>query len=226
MRDHLENLTCPKAIFFDWDGTLVDSIGFLLNAHNFARTFFDRAPMTLTEFEPYFGMPREKLYAEMYGAANIEEAKIHFEKYVHNHHLTDLKAIDGAATLLEFIHKHEIPMGLVSNKRRIFLEAEANNYDWGQYFISVVGSGDAKEDKPSAAPLHLAIQKAGLEHLPTQDIWYIGDTDTDLKCAQSYGCPCILIKNTITAPQMFEEYKHTAVFQSLDAFYKNLMKKL
>ncbi len=182
----------PKAVFFDWDGTLVDSFAFLHAAHNHTRAQFGMEPFELEVFEGYFGQPREKLYAEIYGPENIEAAKGHFEAFVYANHADGVKPIDGSADILKTLKQLGIPCGVVTNKKQELVSAEIKNFGWQDHFVSVVGAGEAEADKPSPAPLLLAIERADL-NLPANDIWYVGDTDNDLVCSNEAGVKTILI---------------------------------
>lgn len=141
----------PEAVFFDWDGTLVDSFAFLHAAHNHTRGQLGIAPFTLEDFRGYFGQPREQLYAELYGSENVDAAKGHFESYVMAHHKEGLKPVKGAQALLKTLYDMGVPCGVVTNKKKDLVEQEIINYDWGDFFISVVGAGEAEADKPSPA---------------------------------------------------------------------------
>ena len=208
----MESITLPKAIFWDWDGTLVDSIDFLHGAHNHVRGIFDHPPFTREEFSQYFGQPREKLYREIYGADKIEEAKKHFETYVFaNHH--QIKAIDGAKNVLQILHNANVPMGVVTNKKGELVKREITNHGWDNYFAITIGAGEAEADKPSPAPLLLAIEQSGLDISP-QDVWYIGDTDNDLGCAETAGAQSIFILNDELEPDYLAQYSPLRIFKN------------
>ncbi len=210
------SVAMPKAMFFDWDGTLVDSFSFLHKTHNHVRGIFGMGGFTLDEFRGYFGQPREKLYAEIYGAERIEEAKGHFEAFVvANHH--EIQPIKGARDVLETLAALGVPMGIVTNKKGTLVRKEIENHRWSDFFVSVVGAGEASADKPSAAPLFLAIEKSGLDIAP-KDIWYVGDTQTDLACAKEAGAPCVFIEDLKAHQGLIEEYKPALIFDNCENF--------
>ena len=194
----------PEAVFFDWDGTLVDSFAFLHQAHNHTRAQFGKTSFSREEFSGYFGQPREKLYAEIYGQENIEDAKKHFESYVYANH-GNLKPVEGAEDVLRYLSDMDVPCGVVTNKKRDLVDAEIRNCGWEDYFISVVGAGEAEEDKPSPAPLLMSMEKSGLA-LTTENTWFIGDTDNDLICANKVGCITVLIATEPEAAVLLEKY--------------------
>jgi phosphoglycolate phosphatase len=181
----------PEAVFFDWDGTLVDSFRFLHAAHNHVRGILEIEPFTLEVFEGYFGQPREKLYKELYGE-HMEEAKKHFEAYVFANHLAGLVPMDGAQDLLEQLHRMGIPCGVVTNKKGSFVVKEIENFGWGKFFKSVVGAAEASADKPSPAPLFMAVERAEI-FCDMANVWFVGDTDNDLACARDAGAVQVLV---------------------------------
>ena len=199
-------LSKPKAIFFDWDGTLVDSFAFLHAAHNHTRAQFGMGQFTLEEFSGYFGQPREKLYTEIYGVENIETAKGHFETFVFANHIEGLKPMVGAPALIEGLSGTDVLCGVVTNKKRELVEAEIKNYGWDEVFVSVVGAGEAEADKPSAAPFLLALERAGLSGSDLNDVWFVGDTDNDLACANEAGAPAVLVTNGDDVTDLLAEY--------------------
>jgi phosphoglycolate phosphatase len=181
----------PQGIFFDWDGTLVDSFAFLTKAHNAVKAGFGLPPFAGDEFLSYFGVPRDQLFLDVYGQY-AEEAKHAFGNYYHDNHLKEMIVMEGAKEMLDIIAALQIPMGVVSNKRGDFLRAEVEYLGWNKYFGSaVVGAGDASADKPNPAPLMLGVSK--YDNMDITDIWYVGDTQIDIECSRAAGCPCILV---------------------------------
>jgi len=51
---------------------------------------------------------------------------------------------------------------------------------------SLIGAGDAAQDKPNPAPVALALEPSGVE--PGEGVWLVGDTGTDMECAYNSGC--------------------------------------
>ncbi len=211
----------PKAVFFDWDGTLVDSFAFLHAAHNFARMNLGMEPFTLEVFEGYFGQPREILYTKIYGEQR-DSAKAYFEEFVFNNYKEHLKPLEGAKEVLDWFKAAGIPMGVVSNKKRELIEAEIVNYGWEGYFISIVGAAEAENDKPSAAPLALAVERSGLDLSP-EEVWYVGDTDNDLGCGNDFGAVCVFIESQDMYNNLSKRFKIDVHAQNCKGFHDLLL---
>lgn len=184
-------MTYPAAVFFDWDGTLVDSYGVLEAAHNHTRKALGFDPLPERAFASYFGKPRDLLYNALY-PGKFAEAKAEFETFYRANHLQGIRILPGVPEFLEALDSMGIPMGVVTNKKGDFIREEINHLGWADYFRATVGAGDAGEDKPSPKPLLLAIERAKVL-APARDIWMVGDTENDLLCATGAGCIGILV---------------------------------
>lgn len=206
------NIQLPEVIFFDWDGTLADSYKFLEGAHNHIRLALGLTPFVGEEFKGYFGHPRERLYAELYGH-EIEKAKELFGTYVRENHVKHLKPMPGAADLLAACAELGIAMGIISNKKAEFLKLEIETFGWQGYFKSVMGAGDAGEDKPSAAPLIKSVAILGCGSM--EKIWYMGDTDVDLQCAQNAACASVFLAHESLSSEWKTLYKPFLIFKNL-----------
>lgn len=184
-------ITPPQAVFFDWDGTLVDSYEVLESAHNHTREILGFGTLAEGEFASWFGKPRDMLYNALY-PGKFDEAKAEFEAFYTEHHLNGIRILPGVESLLEAISGHGIPMGVVTNKKADFIKAEIHHLGWGHYFPTVIGAGMAEADKPSPAPLLLAIRESELK-VPAGSIWMVGDTENDLLCASGAGAVSVLV---------------------------------
>lgn len=183
----------PIAIFFDMDGTLLDSYGHLMMAHNHVREAFGQESFTEDEFLFNLSRTTTDVYRELYGA-RAEEAKQILYEYINEHREKRIVPMRGANEILVFLHGQGIVLGVVSNMNPGLLRDQIESLGWTKYFGAVVGAGDATEPKPSATPLILAAERAGVEFDP-QKIWMVGDTETDIGCARAAKCVAVLLKS-------------------------------
>lgn len=194
-----------KAIVFDWDGTLVDTCGLILDAHNHARKYMGHEVWTMDDFLGQASKSAREYYPEVYGERSDEAMKVLYE-YVEEHHLTYLKPMVGALEILELFQSHQIPMAVVSNKRHETLLIEADTVEWAHHFQTIIGAGHAAKDKPAADPLIMALDAMEGDLTPS-DILYIGDTETDLICCKNAGCDAVLIQSDKPRPDLLEAYQ-------------------
>ncbi len=207
-----------KAVIFDWDGTLVDTCGLVLDAHNHVRKHMGHKLWTMDDFLGQASKSAREYYPEVYGDKAEEGMKVLYE-FVDEHHLTYLKAMPQALEMLALIKEQNIPMGIVSNKRHETLLVEVVKMGWDEYFKAIIGAGYAQRDKPAPDSLLIAMSQIE-QNLQPSDILYVGDTETDLLCAQNTGCPVVLIQSDKPRPDLIDKYNPKEAFENLSAFMK------
>lgn len=211
----------PKGLFFDWDGTLVDSFAFLEQAHNHVLDHFEMPAFPPMGFKTYFGQPREKIYSEIYGDRK-EEAKRLFEEFVNENHRALIRPMPGALELLKIVKDIGVPAGIVSNKKGDYVRNEVLALGWQDFFISIVGAGEAGEDKPSAAPLLRGAEIAGISQ-EISALWMVGDTEMDMACAQNAGCKGIFIGEDEEAYNCISGFKPAKIVKNCHEFSEFLL---
>ena len=207
------NLSKYKAVIFDWDGTLVDTCGILLQAHNHLREVFGLKLWSMEEYMKLPSLSAKEFFSMMY-EGRAEEADTIFYDFIKKHHLTYLKPMDCALSVLDSIN---LPMGIVSNKRHDALHVEVDAMKWRSYFKSIIGAGHADKDKPAPAPLLMSMAEIDEDLVPS-DVLYIGDTETDLMTAQNTGCPSVLIQSDKPRPDLIKKYNPDFAFDDLKSF--------
>jgi phosphoglycolate phosphatase len=178
----------PHVILFDWDNTLVDGWAAIQSGLNAAFRGFN---MPEWDRETVLARTRKSLresFPELFGP-RWEEARDIFYAEVRATHLGVLAPMAGAAAMLEALSGRR--MGVVSNKQGPLLRAEAAHLGWLAHFGPLVGAGDAKADKPDAAPLLMALEALGQRAGPRA--WYVGDTALDMQAARAAGCVPVLL---------------------------------
>jgi phosphoglycolate phosphatase len=210
-----------KAIFFDWDGTLVDSLPMLFKAHNHVRGQLGHPLWTRDEYAQAIVYSSKELYPRLYGE-RAEEARGVLIDFIQENHLKELNVMEGAAEMLEELAGQEVVMGIVSNKTHEFLTIEVKHLGWDKYFGVIHGSGQAEKDKPSGAPLLHA-----LSHHPArpriEDTLYVGDMESDLSCAKEAGCPIVFIRGTARTDELIARYKPAYVVDNLTQLKETLI---
>src|SRR5690606_5838063 len=91
-----------------------------------------------------------------------EEARQIFFRAFEEVHLRELRALPGAAELLQHASDSGIFLGVVSNKTGPYLRLEAEHLGWNRHFHRVVGATDAPRDKPAPDPVHMALDGLGI----------------------------------------------------------------
>lgn len=214
-------LPTPSAILFDWDNTLVDTWPVIHKALQDTFTHFEREPWTLDEVKNRVAKSMRDSFPALFADRWEEAGEIYVRQYRH-YSSSMLEPLPDALRMLETLHARAIPLGIVSNKKSGTLNIELDRLGWRHLFGAVVGSDDAATDKPTRAPVELAMSQIGLPM--SADVWFVGDSHIDLECAQNCGTVGILFgediaeKATIAATKRFKDIPFHAYAPHHEAF--------
>jgi phosphoglycolate phosphatase len=175
----------PKAVLFDWDNTLVDSLGIVHDALNYTFVQFGLPQWTFEEVQIKIHRSFRNSISSLFPINEQEALKVYRDRYVTLS--TDLKPFPMAEEVLSLLKRNKIHTALVSNKTAPILREEVKKLGWDHYFIKIVGSGDLDHDKPEPITVHHALEDSNI--VPNQHhVWFIGDSVTDMETAHNAKC--------------------------------------
>jgi phosphoglycolate phosphatase len=180
----------PRALLFDWDSTLVDNWGAINAAMNATLAALGRDCWTVQECRDRIKSSLRDSFPGIF-AADANLALTTYLAAYERIHLEHLTAMPAASTMLNAAQELGLYLGIVSNKTGPNLRQEVEHLGWSQRFRRIIGATDATRDKPAPDPVHLALDVSGIAAGP--DVWFVGDTDIDMLCAQNSGCTGILL---------------------------------
>lgn len=181
-------MTPIQAVFFDLDGTLVDTAPDLGYALNLQLERHGKPTLTDDEIRPYashgsrgllglgFGItPQDAQFAAM----RDEYLSLYDEVFTRQPRL-----FSGMEDVLASLVQHQIPWGIVTNKPRRFTQPLVASMGLDKHAACVVSGDDAPQPKPSPATLLMACAQAGVQ--PAQCI-YVGDAERDIQAGKAAG---------------------------------------
>jgi len=195
--------TLPQAVIFDWDNTLVGSWGAIDFAINKTFEHFGKPRWTPEQVRLNCRRSARDTFPEWFGIERWKEAYELFYEHFNAIRAEGATPTSGAVDLLRWLKKADIACFVVSNKRGPDLRKEVVTLRWGDFFVKLVGSGDAAQDKPARDPIDLALLAANLT--PGPDIWFVGDTDVDVVCARNADCTPVFVGDQAEAAKLSVE---------------------
>jgi phosphoglycolate phosphatase len=188
----------PQAILFDWDNTLIENWQTLTDSVNAALKTFNLPLWNTDHLIANSKRSMRDSFPEIFGP-DWHRARDIFYAHFREHHLQGLKKLHHAQEVLDLLQHHGVKMMLCSNKNGDLLRREVNHLGWAHYFSSVVGATDATKDKPDVAPAELIFKQNNIKHY--ENVWFIGDTTTDIICGTRSGClPVGIGKDSLENP--------------------------
>ena len=188
----------PRAVLFDWDNTLVDSWAMIHHAMTATFNALGQRPWTMEECKMNVRQSARDSFPKLFGDRADEATAVFYRTYEADH-LAQLRALPGAGEMLHALAAaDDLLLGVVSNKRGHLLRLEAAELGWDKYFQSLVGAADAERDKPAPEIVDFALAGSGIAAGPA--VWFVGDTDIDVLCAQNSGCTAVLMREAPPGP--------------------------
>lgn len=175
-----------KTVLFDLDGTLLDTLGDLMDAVNFALEKRGYPARTLEDIRAFVGNGVGKLMQRALPpgkSADAESCLMDFHAY-YNAHMTDRTVpYAGISALIPALQARGIALAVLSNKYDPAAKALVQHY-FGNAFSLVCGERPDIPRKPDPTAVHLILQT--LHTLP-ENALYIGDSGVDMQTAKNAG---------------------------------------
>lgn len=184
--------TAPT-LFFDLDGTLIDSRKDIANSVNLTRADYGLSPLPLDAITGMVGNgARQLLLRAMPDHETIiDELLENNRKHYHAHPVVHTTMYPGVPEALAELKAFGCRMAVTSNKTSSLIPRILEGLGILHYFDVTVGGGDVPVLKPDPGLLYLAAERMGVDVRPTD--WVVGDHYTDLEVGRHAGvrvCHC------------------------------------
>lgn len=182
-----------KAIIFDLDGTLLDTLGDLTAAVNHALTVCGLPTRTKAQVRGYVGDGVKQLIARACPADTNEETQAavlaEYLPYYAAHNMDLTAPYEGVVALLTALKAAGIATAVVSNKHDTAVQTLCARY-FGGLLDLAVGGGDSRPLKPAPDGLLYAMERLGVT---SDEVWYVGDSVQDVLTAHNAGVRCAAV---------------------------------
>ena len=178
-----------NAVFFDMDGTLIDSRADLAATVNHTRRDLGLAELSQEDVLTHVGQGARYLLAHAIPerADDVEALWEIFRSHYAEHMLESVELYPSVRQTLEELARRGWLMGINTSKPAFATRAILEHFGLLRYFgNAIVAGGDCAEMKPSALPLRECAARLRGHRLSSHD-WMVGDSWTDLDCAANAG---------------------------------------
>jgi len=174
----------PMAVLFDLDGTLIDTIGLLLECAR--HTFAGRTPApTDEEWIAGIGTPLRKQFAAYTSSEEeIEELTQRYRAFQREHHDRLTTAFPGVLEVLDELESRGHPMGIVTSKSNEMMDRGLEWVGIMRHMQTRIGMDNAKRHKPDPHPVQAALEE--LDYEPSEAI-FVGDSPHDIASGNAAG---------------------------------------
>lgn len=182
-----------KAIVFDMDGTLLDTLQDLTNAVNVALSKYGLPKKTVAEVCKVVGNGARNLVKgvvlEGEKHPNFEAIFEDYKAYYAEHCEEETKPYEGIWELLQELKKRKYKMAVVSNKPDGAVKVLAEKYFPGCFQVAI-GDMEGYNRKPAPDLVYKALEELSASK---EEAIYVGDSDVDLMTAMNAELPCVSV---------------------------------
>jgi len=176
-----------RAVLFDMDGTLVDSLVDIASSLNHVLAEAGLPIHPLAAYRTLVGDGASELVRR---ALPPDRAHLHAElldRYkarYRTHLIVETRPFDGIEDALALLERHDVPKAVITNKPHApaleIVERLLGRYQWA----AIEGQKDGIPHKPDPTAALSIARTIGIE--PSRCV-FVGDTDTDMKTAVNAG---------------------------------------
>mgnify|MGYP002624510375 CR=1 FL=1 len=181
-----------KAVIFDLDGTLLNTLEDLRDAVNFAMKSCGFPERSLEEIRRFVGngvrVLVERAVPEGINEDEFEKAFSLFKEYYKENMEKNTRPYDGISELLSSLKKAGIKMAIVTNKAD-FAAIPLCNKMFPQV-DTVIGTSENVVPKPDPQGVYKALEELGCEK---DEAYYVGDSEVDAETAFNSGLDLISV---------------------------------
>lgn len=171
-------------ILFDLDGTLLDTLGDLTDATNYALRTHGYPERSILEIRRFVGNgAANQMRLSVPEGAPYEPVLATYKPYYDAHCQIKTAPYPGIPEALAQLKDY--PMAVVSNKPHSAVTVLAK-----QYFGDIYARGEQADcpRKPAPDMVHRTMEELGIEKCV-----YVGDSEVDVKTARNAGVPCLSV---------------------------------
>jgi len=179
------------AVFFDLDGTLVDSLDDLTDAVNHMLADFGRQRLESAQVRQLVGKGARNLVQRALATDSPGEIDLGLTAFTEFNtlHIADKSSLyPGARELLQQLAADGIRMAVISNKQEALSRLILKTLKVDAFFDIIAGGDTFAEMKPSPLPLARVVEKFGCS--PAEAVM-VGDSINDIQAGNRAGISTI-----------------------------------
>jgi phosphoglycolate phosphatase len=174
-----------KAVLFDFDGTIADTRGSIIECVSFVADHYNLRQLPRQVVVSMIGLPLEATLRKLGIPEQELAASVSVYRSRYSAVAADLvKPFSGAEGVLETLSQMGLRTAIVSSKGRAAIQTLLETWGLSSRFELVVSADDVSQVKPDPESVFKVCKALGLE---PSDCVVVGDTRIDLQLARASG---------------------------------------
>ena len=181
------------AVFFDLDGTVVDSLQDIADAVNYTMRHFGLPEHSAAQLKPHLGWGVGPLMRSILPAgttdARREEILAFYRPYYAAHAGDKSRPFEGVRPMMAQLKANGLALCILSNKPDSAVQPLAERY-FADLVCLAVGEVEGVRRKPCPDMLQAAADRLGFD---LRRCLYVGDSEVDIDTAKNAGVDCVCV---------------------------------
>ncbi|MDR6552661.1 NUDIX hydrolase N-terminal domain-containing protein [Paenibacillus qinlingensis] len=207
-----------KAVLFDFDGTLADTLPLSFYAFKHVFKKYDDRDVSTDELIAMFGPTEDDIIAG--NLRNKETVQAAIADYYHmyeNHHAEEVPMSNEMYQLLTYLKTIEVKMGIITGKSRKAYQISSESLKLSNFFDIVITGDDVEQPKPHPEGIITALDFLGVTR---DEAVFVGDSNADIKAGKAAGLRTYGVQWLSTYQSSHFEMEPDGLFTSVDQFHK------
>ena len=214
-----------KAVLFDMDGTVLDTLGDLAAAVNHTLREFSMPERSIAEVAAALSNGAAYLIAHTVPDGTPKELTdkvlAAYAPYYDAHCDILTGPYDGIVPLMQKLCERGVKLAVISNKQDTAVKPLAEKYFPGLLEIAVGESAEVRR-KPNPDAVLAALRHIGVER---EDAIYVGDTEVDLQTARNAGMECASVDWGFRTREQLVEIGAEHIFDTVQELEEYLLRE-
>ena len=214
-----------KAVIFDLDGTILNTLDDLADSVNYALSYFGFPVRTIDEVREFVGNGIKNLILRAVPKGTSEQTAEKvldcFKSYYKEHSAVKTKAYDGINQCILNLKQKDIKIAVVTNKAHFAAVPLCDMYFPGLIDV-VIGEREGVRKKPHPDTVIQAMESIGVV---SSDCVYVGDSDVDIDTAKNSGMPCISVTWGFRSRDFLLDNGATTIVDTIEQLYDSVTTK-
>lgn len=199
-----------RAVVFDWDGVLLDSLQASLNVYNGILKSLRLKPVNMYKLRAASSSDWRTFYLNL-GIREDQWLKAN-DLWSPLYRKEEPILFPDVKRILSFLKRNKLSLGVASNGQTERVGAEIERLGVQSFFEAKVFHEDVQSRKPSPEPILLSLKLLKVE---TSQAVYIGDTPDDVIASRRAGVRSVALTRGLALRERLESEEPDYIFEDL-----------